>query len=333
MRILITGGAGFIGSHLAQALVARGDRVHVIDDLSTGSLDNLRALDQEPRFERTIGSCHDAALVSDLVEDADFVFHLAAAVGVQLIVDSPVRTIETNVHCTEIVLAAASRKRCPVFVASTSEVYGKSSALPFHEDGDIVLGATFRGRWAYACSKALDEYLALAYHRERMLPVIVGRMFNTVGPRQTGRYGMVVPTFIRQALASEPITVFGSGEQRRCFCHVRDVVAALAALPGREDLHGQVLNIGSIEEVSMLELAERVKEATGSEAEIVKVPYEQAYAEGFEDMHRRIPDIRKIEGALGWRPTLTLDQILADVIEYELSDDPLEPYGASSRSP
>ncbi len=332
MRILITGGAGFIGSHLAQELTDRDHHVHVLDDLSTGSLDNLRALERRGGFESTIGSCHDAELVSELVDGAEFVFHLAAAVGVQLIVESPVRTIETNVHCTELVLAAASRQRCPVFVASTSEVYGKSSVLPFQEDGDLVLGATFRGRWAYACSKALDEFLALAYHRERMLPTVIGRMFNTVGPRQTGRYGMVLPTFVRQALASEPITVFGSGAQQRCFCHVRDVVRALAELVGREDLYGEVLNIGSTEEVSILELAARVKAATGSESEIVRVPYAEAYGENFEDMQRRIPDTSKIERALGWRPSASLDQILADVIEHELSDDPLAPGGASART-
>ena len=251
----------------------------------------------------------------------------------QLIVDSPVRTIETNVHTTEIVLSQASKKRRPVFIASTSEVYGKSSRLPFREDGDIVLGATDRGRWAYACSKALDEFLALAYYRERGLPTIVGRMFNTVGPRQTGRYGMVVPTFVRQALAGEPLTVFGNGEQCRCFCHVNDVVHALAELCQRQDLYGQVFNIGSTEEISMYALAERVKEITGSDSEIVLVPYDEAYGDGFEDMYRRVPDTTKIEAALGWRPTKALDQILGDVIEYELSVNPLSPQGASSGSP
>jgi UDP-glucose 4-epimerase len=333
MRVLITGGAGFIGSHLADALLAGGCSVHVIDDLSTGSIDNIRHLKSHERFGYTIDSCHDAQLVAELVDDADFVYHLAAAVGVQLIVDSPVRTIETNVHTTEIVLSQASKKSKPVFVASTSEVYGKSSRLPFREDGDIVLGATDRGRWAYACSKALDEFLALAYFRERRLPTIVGRMFNTVGPRQTGRYGMVVPTFVRQALAGEPLTVFGTGEQRRCFCHVEDVVRALTALPGRDDLYGEVLNIGSTEEISMYALAERIKKMTGSASDIVRVPYDEAYADGFEDMHRRIPDTTKIEAALGWRPTKALDQILTDVIEYELSVNPLSPQGASAGSP
>lgn len=257
-------------------------------------------------------------MVAELVDDADYVYHLAAAVGVQLIVDSPVRTIETNVHCTEIVLSQACKKKKPVFVASTSEVYGKSSALPFREDGDIVMGATTRGRWAYACSKALDEFLAIAYHRERGLPTVVGRMFNTVGPRQTGRYGMVVPTFVRQAITGQPITVFGSGEQQRCFCHVRDVVAALADMIARDDFYGEVFNIGSTAEISILQLAKQVKEATQSNSEIVLIPYSEAYGEGFEDMRRRIPDTTKIKRALGWEPTACLDEILAEVIRHQM---------------
>jgi UDP-glucose 4-epimerase len=333
MKILITGGAGFIGSHLAESLVHRGHIVHVLDDLSTGSIDNIQYLKASQSFGYTIDSCHDARLVAELVDASDYVFHLAAAVGVQLIVDSPVRTIETNVHTTEIVLSAASKKGRPVFVASTSEVYGKSRDLPFREDGDIVLGASSRGRWAYACSKALDEFLALAYFRERRLPTTVGRMFNTVGPRQTGRYGMVVPNLVRQALAGEPLTVFGSGRQRRCFCHVRDVVSAMTQLCEREDLFGEVLNIGSTEEVSILELAQRVKAATESESEIEFIPYEDAYGEGFEDMQRRVPDISKIGQALGWRPTASLDEILRDVVDFELSVNPLSPHGASLGSP
>jgi UDP-glucose 4-epimerase len=333
MRILITGGAGFMGSHLADALLKDGHRVHLLDDLSTGSIDNIRGLRGDPDFSYTIDSCHDSRLVAELVDEADYIYHLAAAVGVQLIVESPVRTIETNVHTTEIVLAQASKKRRPVFIASTSEVYGKSADLPFREDGDIVMGATHRGRWAYACSKALDEFLALAYYRERMLPTVVGRMFNTVGPRQTARYGMVVPTFVRQALANEPITVFGDGQQRRCFCHVRDVVRALADLPHHEELYGEVLNIGSTEEVSMLDLAERIKNATGSESEIVLIPYEQAYGEGFEDMSRRVPDTSKIERMLGWRATASLDETLSDVIAHEQSVTTLDAHGAHSRSP
>jgi UDP-glucose 4-epimerase len=324
VRVLITGGAGFVGSHLAEELLARGARVHVLDDLSTGAVENIRALRENRRFDYTIDSCHDARVVAELVDDADFVFHLAAAVGVQLIVESPVRTIETNVHTTEIVLSQASKKRKPVFVASTSEVYGKSTDLPFREDGDIVMGATTRGRWSYACSKALDEFLAIAYYNERGLPVIIGRMFNTVGPRQTGRYGMVVPTLVRQALTGQPMTVYGTGEQQRCFCHVRDVVRALADLSQREDVHGQVFNIGSSEEISIYDLATRIKEVTESESEIVRVPYEEAYGAGFEDMARRIPDTSKIEAAIGWRPTATLDDILADVIEHERTMAPWE---------
>jgi UDP-glucose 4-epimerase len=318
MHALITGGAGFIGSHLAEELIARGHTVHALDDLSTGSMSNIRHLRDEPRFSYTVDSCHDSRVVAELVDDADYIFHLAAAVGVQLIVDSPVRTIETNVHCTEIVLAQANKKHKPVFVASTSEVYGKSSTLPFTEDGDMVMGATTRGRWAYACSKALDEFLAIAYYQERGLPTIVGRMFNTVGPRQTGRYGMVVPTFVRQALAGQPISVFGSGEQQRCFCHVRDVVRAMAELPMREDLYGEVFNIGSTEEISILDLAKRVKEATDSDSDITLVPYDEAYGEGFEDMPRRVPDIAKIQTALGWQPTACLDEILVEVIEHQM---------------
>jgi UDP-glucose 4-epimerase len=255
-------------------------------------------------------------LVAECVDDADFVYHLAAAVGVQLIVDSPVRTIETNVHCTEIVLRQASKKRRPVLIASTSEVYGKSAAVPFREDGDIVMGATTRGRWSYACSKALDEFLAIAYHRERGLPTVIARLFNTVGPRQTDRYGMVLPTFVRQALGGQPITVFGSGEQRRCFCHVGDVARGLADMLGRDDLYGEVFNIGSTEEVSILELAQRVIAITETNADITFIPYDEAYGEGFEDMNRRVPDTTKIERALGGHPTVALDEIITDVVRH-----------------
>ncbi|HEY1357626.1 MAG TPA: GDP-mannose 4,6-dehydratase [Thermoleophilaceae bacterium] len=316
MRYLITGGAGFIGSHLAEELLRRGHSVHVLDDLSTGSIENIRHLKPKARFDYTIESAGNVPVVAELVDEADVVYHLAAAVGVELIVDSPVRTIETNVHCTEIVLAQANKKNRPVFVASTSEVYGKSASIPFREDGDLLLGPTFTGRWSYACSKALDEYLALAYWRERGLPVVVGRLFNTVGPRQTGRYGMVIPTFARQALAGQPITVYGDGSQQRCFCHVGDVVRALVELMGRDDAYGDVFNIGSTEEVSILDLARRVREAAGSSSEIELVPYEQAYEEGFEDMQRRIPDIGKLDGLIGWQPTRDLSQILSDVVEH-----------------
>jgi nucleoside-diphosphate-sugar epimerase len=315
VRFLITGGAGFIGSHLADELLARGDDVHVLDDLSTGSIDNLRHLKGRPGFGYTIDSAANAPVVAELVDSADVVFHLAAAVGVQLIVESPVRTIETNVHCTEIVLAQASKKKKPVFIASTSEVYGKSAELPYREDGDLTLGPTIKGRWSYACSKAIDEFLAIAYWKERRLPTVIGRLFNTVGPRQTGRYGMVIPNFVAQALAGRPLSVYGDGTQRRCFCHVADVVRALADLMRREDVYGEVFNIGAESEIEIRKLAERVVELTGSSSEITLVPYDVAYEEGFEDMLRRLPDTTKIRERIGWQPTKALDEMLADVID------------------
>jgi UDP-glucose 4-epimerase len=315
MRFLITGGAGFIGSHLADELISRGHRVHVLDDLSTGSIDNIQHLKGQEEFGYTIDSATNERLMAELVDAADVVYHLAAAVGVELIVESPVQAIETNVHATEVLLAQASKKKKPVFVASTSEVYGKSTALPFAEDGDLVLGSTDTGRWAYACSKAIDEFLAIAYWRERGLPTVVGRLFNTVGPRQTGRYGMVIPRLVRQALAGEPLTVHGDGSQRRCFCHVQDVVVALADLMTRRDVYGEVFNIGAVEEVTILDLAERIRELTGSDSEITLIPYEEAYAQGFEDMHRRIPDTDKIRDAIGWEPKRDLREIIADVVE------------------
>jgi UDP-glucose 4-epimerase len=317
LRFLITGGAGFIGSHLADELLERGQQVHVLDDLSTGSIDNIRHLKDKPGFEYTIESASSPSIVAELVDEADVVYHLAAAVGVELIVESPVRAIETNVHCTEVVLTLANKKKKPVFIASTSEVYGKGEKLPFREDGDLLLGPTDLGRWSYACSKALDEYLGLAYHREKQLPVVVARLFNTVGPRQTGRYGMVVPSFARQALAGKAITVYGDGSQSRCFCHVKDVVRALCELMSREDVSGQVFNIGSTEEISIMDLAHRIREAADSESEVTLVPYDEAYEPGFEDMPRRVPDLSKIERVLGWRPTRTLDEILEDVIQSE----------------
>jgi UDP-glucose 4-epimerase len=313
----ITGGAGFIGSHLAEELLRRGHHVAVLDDLSTGAIENVRHLKEHPGFTYVIDSAANVPLLAELVDEADVVYHLAAAVGVELIVDSPVQTIETNVHCTEILLAQANKKKKPVFLASTSEVYGKNSSVPFREDSDLLLGPTFKGRWAYACSKALDEYLALAYWKERRLPVVIGRLFNTVGPRQTGRYGMVVPTFVRQALASKPITVYGDGSQRRCFCHVSDVVRALADLMEREEACGELFNIGSDEEISIRELAERVRQAAAAESEITFVPYEEAYEEGFEDMDRRVPDTSKLRALIGWEPKLRLEETLADVVEYE----------------
>jgi UDP-glucose 4-epimerase len=315
LKYLITGGAGFIGSHLCDELLAQDHEVHVLDDLSTGSVENIRHLEGQPGFHYTIGSASDGHLVGDLIRDADGVFHLAAAVGVALIVDSPVHAIETNVHCTEVVLAQANRTKTPVLITSTSEVYGKSASLPFREDGDLVLGATNVGRWAYACSKAIDEFLAIAYWKERRLPVVVTRLFNTVGPRQTGRYGMVLPRFIDQALAERPLTVYGEGTQRRCFGHVYDVVSALASLMQEKEAYGEVVNVGSQEEVSILELADRVVELTGSSSGISLIPYDEAYEDGFEDMHRRIPDIEKVGRIIGWQPTRTLNDIVADMVQ------------------
>jgi UDP-glucose 4-epimerase len=313
-RNLITGGAGFVGSHLADELLGRGERVHVLDDLSTGSMDNIAHLKVHPDFGYTIDSANDARLVAELVDEADIVYHLAAAVGVQLIVESPVRTIETNVHCTEVVLGQANKKKKPVFIASTSEVYGKSEDIPYREDGDLRLGPTVKGRWSYACSKAVDEFLALAYWKEFGLPTVVGRLFNTVGRRQTGRYGMVIPSLVGQALEGRPLTVHGDGRQRRCFCHVEDVVRAIVDLMSRDDVFGEVFNIGSDEEISISDLALRVKQLTASSSEIVLVPYEEAYEEGFEDMFRRIPDTTKIHHLIGWRATKSLNAILADVV-------------------
>ena len=315
MRYLVTGGAGFIGSHLCEELMQRGHSVHVLDDLSTGSLDNVRHLADEPGFAYTIDSAANSEVVRDLVEQTDGVFHLAAAVGVSLIVESPVRTIETNVHCTEVVLTEANREKKPVLLASTSEVYGKSTALPFREDGDMTLGPTHIGRWAYACSKAIDEFLAIAYWKERKLPTVVVRLFNTVGPRQTGRYGMVIPRLVRQALANEPLTVYGDGSQRRCFCHVSDVVGALVDLMGCEGAEGEVFNIGGQQETTILELAARVIDITDSDSAIALIPFEEVYGEGFEDMHRRIPDTTKISRLIGWQQTRSLDAIIADVVE------------------
>src|SRR5215213_740036 len=287
MRVLITGGAGFIGSHLSEAYLARGDAVLVLDDLSTGSIDNIRHLRQHPRFQATVESVHNHPVTAELIDQCDVVFHLAAAVGVKLIVESPVRTIETNVHGTEVVLAQANKKKKKVLIASTSEVYGLSDRVPFREDGPLVMGPTTKGRWSYACSKAIDEFLALAYWRERSLPTVVVRLFNTVGPRQTGRYGMVIPSFVKQALEGRPITVYGDGTQTRCFAHVGDVVGALIKLMDHPEAVGQVFNIGSDEEVTIAELARRVKALTGSASEIVLVPYAEAYEQGFEDMPRR----------------------------------------------
>ena len=316
MRVLITGGAGFVGSHLAEALLARGDEVFAIDNLSTGSIDNIAHLKGNPRFHYTIDSITNEPLLAELIDRCDAVVHLAAAVGVKLIVEAPVHTIETNVHGTEVVLKHANKKKKLVLLASTSEVYGKSAAVPFSEDADLVLGPTVKHRWAYACSKLIDEFLALAYWKERKLPVIIVRLFNTVGPRQTGQYGMVIPSFVRQALAGHPITVFGDGTQSRSFTYVGDVVRAMVALIAEPRAVGHVFNIGNGSEISIGELAVLVKRMTGSSSEIVRVPYDQAYEAGFEDMPRRVPDISKIRGLVGYEPSVGLEETLTRVIEY-----------------
>lgn len=314
MRILITGGAGFIGSHLAEAQLAAGHEVLVIDDLSTGSIENIAHLKGQPRFHYTIDTVFNDPLMAELVDRADIVFHLAAAVGVKLIVQEPVHTIETNVHGTEVILRHAAKKKKLVFIASTSEVYGKSTSVPFREDADLVMGATTRHRWAYACSKALDEFLALAYWKEKKLPIVIARFFNTVGPRQTGQYGMVVPTFVRQALGGEAITVFGDGTQSRSFTYVGDVVGALLKLMHEPRAVGGVFNIGNPEEVTIRELAERIRAITGSRSPIVTIPYEQAYEAGFEDMPRRVPDLSKLRELIGYEPRVQLDEIIASVV-------------------
>jgi len=321
MKALITGGAGFVGSHLAEALLARGDEVFVLDNLSTGSIDNIEHLKWDHRFHYVIDSVMNEPGTAELVDRVDVVFHLAAAVGVRLIVESPVNTIETNVHGTEMLLKLANKKKKKVVVASTSEVYGKGTQVPFREDADLVLGPTSKGRWSYACSKAIDEFLALAYHKEKRLPVVVVRLFNTVGPRQTGRYGMVIPNFVKQALQGRPLTVFGDGTQSRCFTYVSDVVGQLVALAEEPRAVGQVFNVGNDrEEVSVLDLARRVKARAGSKSEVVLIPYDQAYEEGFEDMQRRVPDLGKLRALTAYEPRVHLDEILDQVIAYFTSD-------------
>jgi UDP-glucose 4-epimerase len=321
MKALITGGAGFVGSHLAEALLARGEEVFVLDNLSTGSIDNIEHLKWDHRFHYTIDSIMNEPVTAELVDRVDVVFHLAAAVGVRLIVESPVNTIETNVHGTEMVLKLANKKKKKVVVASTSEVYGKGVQVPFREDADLVLGPTNKGRWSYACSKAIDEFLALAYHKEKRLPVVLVRLFNTVGPRQTGRYGMVIPNFVKQALLGRPLTVFGDGSQSRCFTYVSDVVGQLVALAQEPRALGEVFNVGNDrEEITVLELARRVKARAGSKSEVVLIPYDQAYEAGFEDMQRRVPDLGKLRSLTGYEPKVHLDEILDQVIAYFTSD-------------
>ena len=317
MRMLITGGAGFIGSHLAHTLLGAGHDVFVLDDLSTGSIDNIEPLKTHPRFGYAIDTITNAPLLAEHIDRCDVVFHLAAAVGVRLIVEAPVRTIETNVAGTDIVLRHAVKKRKLVVITSTSEVYGKSTALPFREDADLVLGSTHQHRWAYACSKAIDEFLALAYWKEHRLPVIIVRLFNTVGPRQTGRYGMVIPNFVRQALAGDPITVFGPGTQTRSFGYVGDVVRGIVALANEPRAVGDVFNLGNDGEITIRELAELVRTMAASNSEIVTIPYEQAYESGFEDMPRRVPDLTKAKNLIGYEPRVQLPEILTEVIEHE----------------
>jgi UDP-glucose 4-epimerase len=315
VRFLVTGGAGFIGSHLCDLLIENGHSVHVLDDLSTGQIENIQHLAPHPSFDCTIASVAERGVVAGLIGGVDAVIHLAAAVGVRLVVESPVRAIETNVRCTEVVLAQADIQKKPVMIASTSEVYGKSESLPFREDGDLQMGATSKARWAYACSKAIDEFLAMAYWRERKLPITVVRLFNTVGPRQTGHYGMVVPRLVGQALAGEPLTVYGDGRQTRCFCHVADVVRAMHALLDEQSAWGNVFNVGSTEEISIIDLARRIVALTGSDSRVSLTPYDEAYGPGFEDMYRRVPDITKVGELIGWSPSRSLEDIITDVAE------------------
>jgi UDP-glucose 4-epimerase len=339
MRVLITGGAGFIGSHLAEALLGKGHAVSIIDDLSTGSIQNIEHLklrygavngsattqrgglsvvaSSSAQFRYIVDTVMNVPLLAELVDQCDVIYHLAAAVGVKLIVESPVRTIETNVQGTEVVLQLANKKKKKVLVASTSEVYGKATKIPFSEEDDLVMGATVKGRWAYACSKALDEFLAIAYWKEKNLPVVVVRLFNTVGPRQTGQYGMVLPTFVRQALSGAPITVYGDGKQSRSFTYVGDVVDALVGLALCDRAVGQVFNVGNAREISIEDLAHRVKTLAGSKSPIEHIPYAAAYGEGFEDMPRRVPDTSKIRRHIGWEPRVQLNEAIEKVISFQ----------------
>lgn len=315
MRYLVTGGCGFIGSHLAELLIANGHSVAVLDDLSTGQIANVAGLEEHPCFKILIGSVTDEQLVHEAVKECDAVFHLASAVGVRLIMDKPVETIDTIVTGTQVVLKWANRYRKPVLLTSTSEVYGKSANVPFQEDGDRLEGPTIKHRWAYACAKALDEFLAIAYWKSTSLPVIVVRLFNTVGPRQTGQYGMVVPNFVRAALANQTLCIHGDGKQSRCFCHVADVVRALKSLMECKSARGQVINIGSTEEVSIGELASRIIQQTKSQSAVTHLPYEAVYGEGFEDMQRRVPAVAKARKLIDWTPEKSLANIIEDVAQ------------------
>jgi UDP-glucose 4-epimerase len=316
-KFLVTGGAGFIGSHLCELLVHNGHSVVAIDNLSTGRLDNILQLLPMTGFQFVRESITNSQVLDRLTSEADIIIHLAAVVGVKLIVEDPVNTIATNIMGTEAVLTTANRYGCKVMLASTSEVYGKGSKVPFNEEDDCVMGPTSHSRWAYATSKAIDEFLGLAYHRQFSLPVVVMRFFNTVGPRQTGQYGMVIPRFVRQALANEPITIYGDGEQSRCFADVADIIGAVYKLSSHPSAVGQVFNVGSTEEVSIRELAERVVKATGSQSKVIYVPYEEAYAPGFEDMRRRVPDLTKVHQLIGYEPHFVLEETLKRVIDFE----------------
>jgi len=331
MHILITGGAGFIGSHLCDALIAAGHAVTVLDDFSTGRHDNIAHLEGHPLFKLVCADIADEQIVRECVSQADRVYHLASAVGVRLIVEQPVRTIETIVHGTSVVMKACSRYRKPVLITSTSEVYGKSDKVPFSEEDDLVIGPSPRRRWGYACSKALDEFLAMAYWHHSRMPVVIVRLFNTVGPRQSGQYGMVLPRFVQQALKDEPLTVYGDGTQTRCFCHVKDAVSAITRLMELPEARGQVFNVGNREEVSIRELAERVIRITTSRSQIRYIPFEEAYGTDFEDMQRRVPDLTKIEKAIGYRPRYSLDDIIRDIVEYYSARMGLAVRGATAR--
>ena len=317
MKALVTGGAGFIGSHLAERLVKEGHKVTVVDNLSTGTLKNIEGLKDKPEFDFVEGDVRDAELMDGLAKRSDVIFHLAAAVGVNLIADNPVHTIETNIVGTEVVLEAANQFGKKILIASSSEVYGKNEAVPFQEDDDIVLGSTSFSRWSYACSKAIDEFLGLAFYRQHGLGVIIPRFFNTIGPRQTGRYGMVVPRFVQRALRNEPVLIYGTGRQSRCFCYVEDVVDAIIGLMNCEDAVGTVYNIGSTEEITIEGLADKIIEMTGSKSEKEFISYEEAYGRPIEDMMRRVPNLERIKEAIGWEPKLTLTETLEVIIESE----------------
>ena len=318
MKTLITGGAGFIGSHLSEAFLKREDEVTIIDDLSTGSMENIQHLRENPSFHFAIETMMNETVMDRLISECDIIYHLAAAVGVELIVSSPVEVIETNILGSHVVFKIANRYKKKVILTSTSEIYGKSDGIPFEEDSDRVLGSTMRSRWSYSDSKAIDEFLALAYHEEKGLPVVIVRLFNTVGPRQTGRYGMVIPRFVQQALSGEPITVYGDGRQSRCFAYVSDVVEAIIELANSPKAEGQIFNIGSEEEITILDLAKKIKEKANSSSPIVKIPYDAAYATGFEDMRRRVPDLSKIANLIGYSPKANLDETLDRIIQFFL---------------